>query len=49
MLKTSSKTDDITKFDTGLRFRTLLICNPAVNNSIAIKMYCILVQHVTNI
>ncbi len=29
MLKTSSKTDDITKFDTGLRFRTLLICNPA--------------------
>ncbi len=31
MLKTSSKTDDITKFDTGLRFRTLLICNPAIN------------------
>ncbi len=29
MLKTISKTDDITKFDTGLRFRTLLICNPA--------------------
>ncbi len=29
MLKTSSKTDDITKFDTGLRFRTLLITNPA--------------------
>ena len=23
------KTDDITKFDTGLRFRTLLITNPA--------------------
>ena len=29
MLKTSSKTDDITKFDTGLRFRTLLNCIPA--------------------
>ena len=29
MLKTSSKTDDVTKFDTGLRFRTLLITNPA--------------------
>ena len=28
MLKTSSKTDDITKFDTGLRFLTLLIANP---------------------
>ena len=33
MLKTSSKTDDIRKFDTGLRFRTLLICNPAINLS----------------
>ena len=35
------KTDDITKFDTGLRFRTLLICNPAIHVSIAIKLYCI--------
>ena len=33
MLKTSSKTDDITKFDTGLRFRTLLIFNPALKNN----------------
>jgi hypothetical protein len=29
MLKISPKADDITKFDTGLRFRTLLIANPA--------------------
>ena len=29
MLKTNPKTDDITKFDTGLRFQTLLITNPA--------------------
>ena len=34
MLKTSSKTDEITKFDTGLRFRTLLIFNPAHNPTI---------------
>ena len=33
MLKTSSKTDDITKFDTGLRFRTLLIFNPELKTN----------------
>ena len=44
MLKTISKTDDITKFDTGLRFRTLLICNPAehllnIRHLLFIKLY----------
>ena len=31
MLKTSLKTDNIKIFDADLRFRTLLICNPAIN------------------
>ena len=37
MLKTSSKTDDIRKFDTGLRFRTLLVTNPAERRLIKVN------------